>query len=298
MSAGLLLNPDLLAAAKSVGGEMDSDFDRQVGTSEALPFYTVVGRGSKDASYQGVLNGKQVEVSRAGSFRRNNAEGGTDYYDDLYEIAIVDARISQVIFEDNKVVARGISTKGLNSAVWTESDGRVTVGTLCDTSLYSRFTWEKCGGAEGRVKNYNGAVIQKDDLAKAGLQLWCLDIPRDEWCIIQFSSGAIKVYREAVRSLEAQGVKMHSVAWRIATEPFDNGLSAAPSYVPKLEGVRVLTPDEFAKVDARRAELVVKLLALAPPASQAASKPALPAASAFKDVPIVDPNDPFADANA
>jgi hypothetical protein len=300
---GFTLSEDILRQAQAVGGDLNPDFDRQTSTSETLPFYSVVGRNSKDSSYRGELNGKSVEISRAGEFRRKNGEGTFDYSESL-ELVIIDARTSYALWEDEKIVARGISTQGFTKAVWT--DGKFPAGTSCDTSPYNRFTWEKLGGKEGRCLDPDtGKVITKEDLANCQLQLWCWDVAADEYCVVSFSAGALRHYREFVRLIECQGVKMHSLLWCLRTLAVDNGASAAPSYVPDLSTVRVLTPDEFAKADEKRAELVVKALKLSapdaqvlPPAKKFAS---IAEASAFSSPPtletaVADPSDPFVTA--
>lgn len=288
--AVLTFSEDLLLQARQVGGDINPDFDRQTDTSARMPFYSVVGKNSKDSSYRGVLNGKSVEVSRSGEFRRKNDEGLMDYFEFL-EMVVIDARTCYTIFKDNKAVARGVSTKGLSNAVWTESDGCVIVGASCDSSPYSRWTWEKQGGREGKVFDAYGNVLAKEDLATCSLQLWCYDPAADEYCIVQFSAGAIKAYREVARDIECQGVKVHSVLWRLGTRQVDNGASMAPSYVPELSPIRVLDKEEFAKADEKRAELVVKASALAAARQEAlppAPQRALPATSLFKSPPLID----------
>ncbi len=305
MAALMEIPADLLNAARAVGGEIDAEFDRQTATSEVMPFYSVVGKNSKDSSYAGVLNGRTVEVSRAGSFRRKNGEGENDYFDEL-ELAIIDARTSYALFAkgENQPVARGISTKGFYDAVWTDGS-RYPKGTPVESSPHFRWYWEKNGGPEGKVLDpETGRVIAKEDCATSSLLLWCWDIGKDEFCLVQFSAGALKHYREFVRGVEAQGVKMHSLLWKLTTRQVDNGASAAPSFVPELAPIRVLTPDEYDKADSQRTTLVGKALALAegrqevlPPANQKA----LPTKSAFASPPDInvgpadaDPSDIFA----
>ena len=304
MAATLTFNEDILAQARAIGGQIDPEYDRQTSTAETMPFYTVVGRGSKDSSYAGVLNGRTVEISRAGQFRRKNADGDPVYFDEL-ELVILDARTSYALFAkgENQPVARGISTKGFYNAVWT--DGRFPAGTPVESSPYFRWFWEKNGGPEGRILDpETGRVIQKEDLASSSLLLWCWDVAKDEYCLVQFSAGALKHYREYVRGVEAQGVKMHSLLWKLTTQQVDNGASAAPSFVPSLTPIRVLTPDEYDQADAQRVTLVGKALALGegrqevlPPTSQKA----LPQKSAFAAPPDInvgpavdDPADVFA----
>jgi len=302
-----LFDESIIGKAREVGGEF-TEFDRQTSDSESARIYTVVGKNSKDGSYRGVLGGKSVEVSRAGEFRCKNPQGELDYFEKLADFAILDARTAYVIFRENRVVARGISTNGLQQAVWTNSEGLVRVGDSCEASPFYRWSWEKLGGPEGRCRDDRGEVIMKEDLATCSLQLFCWDVPKDEHCIVQFSSGALKHYREFARSVEAQGVKMHSILWCLTTSQIDNGASAAPSYVPEPIPTRVLTPDEFAKADEKRASLVVKASALAParlPKAnslrelQESDRKALP--SAFSSVPLInvgpseaDPSDVFA----
>jgi hypothetical protein len=298
MSQTLLLSDDLLRQAQLIGGEIEPEFDRQTSTSESLPFYSVVGKNSKDSSYRGLMDGKSVEVSRAGMFRRKNEEGEPEYYEAL-ELVIIDARTSYTLFEDNQPVARGISTKGFFDPVWT--DGKFGVGASVETCPYFRWYWEKNGGKEGRVFDPDtGKVITKEDLASSALQLWCWNLSVDEYCIVQFSAGAIRHYKDAVRAIEMQGVKTHALLWKIATAQHDNGASAAPTYAPLLEPLRVLDADEFKRAQAKRTELVSKALALAPFEAQTALPPAAPTKSAFSDVPstgsISVPNDPFVTA--
>jgi hypothetical protein len=98
--------------------------------------------------------------------------------------------------------------------VWT--DGRFAPGSSCETSPYNRFTWEKLGGKEGRCLDPDtGKVITKEDLANCQLQLWCWDLAADEYCVVSFSAGALRHYREFVRLIECQGVKMHSLLWKL-----------------------------------------------------------------------------------
>jgi hypothetical protein len=305
MSTTFTLDFDLLQQARAVGGDIHPD-DRQTSTSETLPFYSVIGKNSKDSSYRGVLNGKSVEVSRAGEFKRKNEEGTYDFYPEL-ELCIIDARTAYTIFGENKPVAKGISTEGFTKGVWTWAEDKVEVGTSCENSPYNRFWWERNGGKEGKVFDPStGKVLVKEDLATCALQLWAWDVKADEWCIVQFSAGALRHYRDFVRGLETQGVKMHSLLWKLTSEPVSNGDNVAPSYIPKLEPIRVLTEDEFLKADMKRAELVNKTLALGEAlyrqeALSPASAKALPAKSAFSMPPLidkgpadVDPNDVFA----
>ncbi len=100
---------------------------------------------------------------------------------------------------------------------------------------------------------------------------------------MQFSAGAIKSYREAARDIECQDVKIHSLLWKLTTAAKDNGDNLAPSYVPVMTPIRVLTADEFSKSDEQRATLVVKMLALAPAKQEALplQRRALPLNSAF-----------------
>jgi hypothetical protein len=306
MSTALVLNDDLLRQAQAVGGEFNDEYDRQTSTSEKMPIYSVVGKNSKDSSYAGVLNGKTVEVSRAGSFRRKNEEGLSDYFDEL-ELVIIDARTSYTLFAkgEDKPVARGISTKGFYNPVWT--DGRFAPGTPIENHPYFRWYWEKNGGPEGRVCDPDtGKPIIKEDLANSALMLWCWDLSKDEYCLVQFSAGSLKHYREYVRSVETQGVKMHSILWKMTTRQVDNGASAAPSFVPDLTPVRVLTNDEYQKADVQRALLVVKAQSLAGPQQEvlpSAEQKALPKVSAFASPPDInlgpsdaDPADMFANA--
>jgi hypothetical protein len=293
----LILSEDILAQARGIGGEINTEFDRQTTTSETTPWYTVVGRNSKDSSYAGVLNGKTVEVSRAGEFRRKNGEGGQDYFEALEQIIILDARTANTLFEDNKPACRAISTKGMYGAVVTE--GKMGVGTSCDTCPYNRFVWDRRGGKEGRVWGPNSErPLTKEDLCTSSLQLWCHDVARDENCIVQFSAGAIRSYRDMVREVEAKGVKLHSILWRLSTEPRDNGPSAAPTFIPKLEPVRVLSADEFDVADTKRLALVAKAQEVGRTALPVVEQAALPAASAFDAQPTnvgpaADDNDPF-----
>ncbi len=304
MSTTFALSEDILKQAQAVGGAIDAEYDRQTTTADHMPLYSVVGRSSKDSSYRGEMNGKSVEVSRAGEFRRKNAEGFCDYFEHL-ELCILDARTSYTLWEDGKPVGRGISTQGFNKAVWT--DGRFA-GQSCDSSPYNRFTWEKLGGKEGRCCDpETGKVIAKEDLANCQLQLWCWDIAADEYCIVAFSSGCIRHYKEFARLVECQDVKMHSILWSLRTTPVSNGDNAAPSYVPELSTIRVLTPEEFDRANEKRAELVVKALSLVPnevlPPLPPKKQAALPYASAFKSVPsttdnettVADADDIFAD---
>lgn len=298
--ATLTFSEDLLRQAQQIGGQFDPEFDRQTSTAETMPFYTVVGKNSKDSSYAGRLNGKTVEISRAGSFRRKNGEGENDYFDEL-DLVIIDARTSYTLFQDNQPAAKGISTKGFYNAVWY--DGRF-VGEPVEGNPYFRWYWEKNGGPDGKVRDpETGQVILKENLATSALQLWCWDVEKDEYCVVQFSAGALKHYREFVRGVETQNVKMHSLLWHLTTRQVDNGASAAPSYVPELQPVRVLTAEEFEKADAKRVELVSKALALAPEPAvlPPAEQKALPKTSAFSNPPDInlgpadaDPADVFA----
>lgn len=286
MSTTFVLDLDLLKQAQAVGGQLDPEFDRQTQTSEKFPFYSVVGSNSKDANYRGTLDGKSVVISRAGDFRRKNEEGLPDYFSELPEMVIIDARTANTLFEDNQPACRGLSTQGFYKAVCTT--GKMGSGFSCEACPYNRFRWKSMGGEEGQVRSPEGKVITKTDLCNSALQLWCWDLSRDEYCVVQFSAGALKHYREFVRGLETQGVKMHSLLWRITTTAVENGQSAAPSFVPQLEPVRVLTEEEFRRADEKRAELVVKALALSEPKQEvlaASEKKALPQASAFTQVP-------------
>jgi hypothetical protein len=303
MSTTLILSEDLLKQAQAVGGEINPEFDRQTGASETRPFYSVVGKNSKDSSYRGAINGKSVEISRAGEFRLKNAEGNYDYFEALEQLVILDARVSRTLFgRENKPVCRGLSTQGFYKSKCV--DGKMGTGADCEKCPFDRFFWDRNGGKEGRVWAPGlDTPVQKEDLCTSALQLWAWDLTKDEYCIVQFSAGAIRHYRDMIRDIEAQGVKAHSLLWRLSTEAKDNGTSSAPTYAPKLEAVRVLTADEFRRADEKRAELVVKALAagevkqeVLPPANM----PALPAGSAFDAMPVsagpveADPNDPFA----
>jgi hypothetical protein len=247
-----------------------------------------VGKNSKDSSYAGVLNGKTVEISRAGELRRKNGEGGLDYFECLEQLVILDARTANTLFEDNKPACRGLSTKGMYNAIST--DGKF-VGQSCDTCPYNRFSWQRRGGPEGRVWGTGDKPISKDDLCNSALQLWCYDAANDENCVVQFSAGAIRSYRDMVREVEAKGVKLHSILWRLSTEPRDNGANAAPTYIPKLEPVRVLSPQEFEEADAKRTVLVAKAMDLGKTALPPAELKALPEATNLG--PAADPSDPF-----
>jgi hypothetical protein len=286
----LILSEDILGLARQVGGEMNAEFDRQTTTSEVMPFYSVVGKNSKDSSYAGKLDGRTVEISRAGEFRRKNGEGGSDYFEALEQLIILDARTANTLFEDNKPACRGLSTKGMYSAVST--DGKFA-GQSCDNCPYNRFVWDRRGGKEGRVWGPTGdKPIGKEDLCTSALQLWCYDAARDENCVIQFSAGAIRSYRDMVREVEAKGVKLHSILWHLSTEPRDNGANAAPTYIPKLTPVRVLTPDEFIQADDKRTILVTKAMDLGKTALPAPiEQKALPGAIDLG--PAADPSDPF-----
>jgi hypothetical protein len=254
-----VLDVEALTQARAVGGDL-LDADRQTQTGTNIPFYSVVGRNSKDASYRGEMNGKSVEVSRAGEFRRKNAEGEPEYWDALPSMAIVDARMSKTLFENDKPACKGISTKGFFDPVSIDPNGKMGAGFNCNQCPYDRWNWERTGGKEGKVYSPDGKVITQADQCKSSLQLWCYDLALDEYCIVQFSAGALRHYREFVKSVESQGVKMHSICWAIATEAHDNGASVAPTYAPALNYLRVLNPDEFKKVDEKRAELVQKAL--------------------------------------
>lgn len=292
MPATPTLSDDLLQQARLVGGQIESEFDRQTHTSDSMPFYSVVGKNSKDSSYRGLMNGKSVEVSRAGEFRRGNGEEGHDYFTEL-ELIVIDARAAYTLFENNKVVARGISTRGFSDAVWT--DGRFPPGTPIETSPYNRFYWDKNGGKEGKVYSDDGKLITREDLATCSLQLWCYDPGKDEFCIVQFSAGALRHYREFVRGIETQGVKMHALLWKLTTDQVSNGDAVAPSFVPHLEPVRVLSPGEFEKMDVKRIELVAKATALALTGEIATTQKSLPVAAAITNPPIeADPDDVFA----
>jgi hypothetical protein len=292
----LVLSEELLAQARGIGGEINAELDRQTTTSEVVPFYSIVGRNSKDSSYAGVLNGKTVEISRAGELRRKNGEGGHDYFECLEQVIILDARTANTLFEDNKPACRGISTKGMYSAVST--DGKFA-GQSCDNCPYNRFVWQRRGGQEGRVWGPNSErPLTKEDLCTSSLQLWCHDLEKDENCIIQFSAGAIRSYRDMVREVEAKGVKLHSILWRLSTEARDNGANAAPTFIPKLEPVRVLSADEFDVADTKRLALVAKAQEVGRTALPVVEQAALPAASAFDAQPTnvgpaVDGSDPF-----
>lgn len=301
MSVTLLLSEDILNAARQVGGEVDADFDRQTQTSEVMPFYSVVGKNSKDSSYRGQLNGKTVEISRAGEFRRKNGDGGHDYFEALESLVILDARITRTLFgADNKPVCKGLSTKGFSNSVCTW--GKMTPGADCERCPFNRFFWDRNGGKEGKVWAPGmDTPVQREDLCTSALLLWCWNLEADEYCVVQFSAGAIRHYRDMIREIETKGVKAHSILWRISTEPKDNGNNAAPTYAPKLDAVRVLTPEEFDQANGKRVELVAKALAageakqeVLPPAEM----PALTAGSAFDAVPVsvgpeADGADPF-----
>lgn len=283
-----VLDTDLLNAAKAVGGEIVNELDRQTQPVERMPFYTVVGNNSKDANYRAVLDGRSIVASRAGEFRLKNAEGEPEYFPELTNLIIIDARTANTLFEDQKVACRGLSTKGFYSAVAT--DGKMGKGFSCEACPYNRFFWQNKGGREGQVTSPEGKVIGKEDLCNSALQLWCWNLDTDSGCIVQFSAGALRHYREFVRNVETQGVKMHSLLWKLTTQSVENGANTAPSYVPNLEPIRVLSSEEYDAADARRVALISKAMDLA----QSGSKPALqagveqkslPAASAFSAVP-------------
>jgi hypothetical protein len=288
IAATFVLDTDLLNAARSVGGEIDTEHDRQTQPVERMPFYTVVGNNSKDANYRATLEGKSIVASRAGEFRLKNAEGEPEYFDELTNLIIIDARTANTLFEDQKVACRGLSTKGFYSAVVT--DGKMGKGFSCEACPYNRFFWQNKGGREGQVTSPEGKVIGKDDLCNSSLQLWCWSQDTDTGCIVQFSAGALRHYREFVRNVETQGVKMHSLLWRLTTQQVENGANTAPSYVPNLEPIRVLTTEEYEAADARRAVLISKAMDLAQSGSAAALPPptsqkALPTVSAFSAPP-------------
>lgn len=310
--AAFTLDAAELERARSVGGEVQ-DADRQTQTGANLPFYSVVGRNSKDASYRGEINGRSVEISRAGEFRRKDANGEPEYFEGLGCMVVIDARMSKTLFQNDKPACRGISTKGFSASVSIDPEGLMGAGYNCDQCPFDRWNWERGGGKEGRIYSPSGSAVTQQDLCKASLQLWCLDVSADEWCIVQFSAGALKHYREFVRSVESQGVKMHSICWRITTEAYDNGASVAPTYAPAFEFMRVLNADEFKKADDKRTEQVTKALAagqitqgqLLPPEGQkfnslAEAQRALPALSAPPLINIgpavADPDDVFANA--
>lgn len=299
MSVTFQLNEDLLRQAQQVGGDL-AESDRQTQPGGLFPWYTVVGKNSKDSSYRAELNGKSIEVSRAGEFRRKNEEGGCDYYDCLPSLVIVDARTANTLFQEGKVACRGLSTKGFYAPYSYGEDSVMGEGMSCDKCPFYRWNWQKAGGPEGRVLGPGGKPIAKEDLCNSSLQLFCLDLAQDEWCVVQFSAGALKHYREWARQVEVSGVKVHSLAWLLKTRQVDNGASVAPSYVPDPVAVRALTEEEFAKADAKRTELVSRAMNLSLPAvlPPSPATAALPAAAAEPELVAADGQpitDPFRD---